>query len=51
VAAHEAVAPRGLNQRVNSFQGNPNKTKQKGLDFLGFIRPNQAFSMGYGESK
>jgi hypothetical protein len=28
----------------------PNKTKQKSLDFLGFIRPNRDFSMGYGES-
>jgi hypothetical protein len=29
----------------------PNKTKQNGLDFLGFIRPNRGFSMGYTESK
>jgi hypothetical protein len=27
------------------------KTKEKGLDFLGFLWPNPAFSMGYGESK
>jgi hypothetical protein len=32
---------------VNSDQTNPNKTKQKSLDFLGFIRPNRDFSMGY----
>jgi hypothetical protein len=29
----------------------PSKTKQNRLDLLGFIRPNQAFSKGYGESK
>jgi hypothetical protein len=29
----------------------PNKSKQNGLDLLGFIRPNRDFSMGYGESK
>jgi hypothetical protein len=37
----------GFNQRANSFQTNPNKTKQKSLDFLGFIRPNRGFSKGY----
>ena len=31
------------------LQANPNKSKEKGLDFLGFIRPNRDFSMGYGE--
>jgi hypothetical protein len=41
----------GFNQRANSFRANPNKTKQKGLDLLGFIRPNRGFSMGYRESK
>jgi hypothetical protein len=35
----------------NSIQAKPNKTKQKSLHFLGDIRPNQTFSMGYGESK
>jgi hypothetical protein len=30
---------------------NPNKTKEKPLHLLGFIRPNQAFSMGYGGKK
>jgi hypothetical protein len=32
-------------------QANPSKSKQKGLDLLGFIRPNQDFSMGYDDSK
>jgi hypothetical protein len=41
----------GFNLRANSIQINPNKSKQKSLDFLGFIRPNRDFSMGYGESK
>jgi hypothetical protein len=36
-----------FNQGANSVQANPNKTKQKSLDFLGFIRPNRDFSMGY----
>jgi hypothetical protein len=36
-----------FNQRANSAQANPNKTKQKSLDFLGFIRPNRDFSKGY----
>jgi hypothetical protein len=36
------------NLGANSVQANPNKTKQKSLDFLGFIRPNRGFSMGYG---
>jgi hypothetical protein len=38
---------RGFNQGANSVQTNPNKTKQKSLDFLGFIRPNRDFSKGY----
>jgi hypothetical protein len=38
---------RGCNQSANSVQINPNKTKQNCLDFLGFIRPNRDFSMGY----
>jgi hypothetical protein len=38
-----------FNQHANSFQAKPNKTKQKGLDLLGFIRPNRDFSMGCGE--
>jgi hypothetical protein len=32
-------------------QARPNKTKQKALDLLGFLRPNRDFSMGYGQSK
>jgi hypothetical protein len=30
---------------------NPNKTKQKSLDFLGFIFPNRDFSKGYSDSR
>jgi hypothetical protein len=40
---------RGFNQSAHSVQAKPNKTKQKSLDFLGFIRPNRGFSMGYDE--
>jgi hypothetical protein len=29
------------------LQANPNKTKEKGLDFLGFLWPNPDFSTGY----
>jgi hypothetical protein len=36
----------GFNQGANSDQINPNKTKQKSLDFLGFVRPNRDFSKG-----
>jgi hypothetical protein len=36
-----------FNQRANSSQANPSKTKQNSLDFLGFIRPNRDLSMGY----
>jgi hypothetical protein len=32
-------------------QENPNKNKEKGLDFLVFPWPNRGFSKGYGESK
>jgi hypothetical protein len=32
-------------------QENPNKTKEKSLDFLVFPWPNRSFSKGYGESK
>jgi hypothetical protein len=39
----------GFNQRGNSGQAKPNKTKQNCLDFLGFIRPNQDFSKGYAQ--
>jgi hypothetical protein len=42
---------RRFNQHAKSVQINPNKTKQKSLDLLGFIRPNRDFSKGYGESK
>jgi hypothetical protein len=38
-------------QHAKTIQAKPNKTKQKSLDFLGFLWPNRAFSMGYGESK
>jgi hypothetical protein len=37
----------GFNQSASSAQTNPNKTKQKSLDLLGFIRPNRGFSKGY----
>jgi hypothetical protein len=47
VARARAPPPRGFNQSANSFQTNPNKTKQFSLDFLGFIRPIRGFSMGY----
>jgi hypothetical protein len=48
----EPIRGRGFNQGANSSQANPNKTKQKSLDFLGFIRPNRDFSMGYdGKNK
>jgi hypothetical protein len=40
---------RGFNQSAHSVQAKPNKTKQESLDFLGFIRPNRDFSMGYDE--
>jgi hypothetical protein len=36
---------------AKQFQAKPNKSKQNSLDFLGFIRPNQDFSMGYTDSK
>jgi len=39
------------NLEAKPAQINPSKTKEKGLDLLGFIRPNRGFSMGYGESK
>jgi hypothetical protein len=35
----------GFNQRANSFQANPNKSKHNSLDFLDFIRPNRDFSL------
>jgi hypothetical protein len=38
---------RKCNLKARSVQANPNKTKQKSLDLLGFIRPNRDFSMGY----
>jgi hypothetical protein len=40
---------RRFNQSASSVQAKPNKTKQNSLDFLGFIRPNRDFSMGYDE--
>jgi hypothetical protein len=41
----------GFNQRTSSEQANPNKSKQKSLDLLGFIRKNRYFSMSYGGKK
>ena len=38
-------------EHANLIQAKPNKTKQKSLDFLGFLWSNRDFSMGYGESK
>jgi hypothetical protein len=38
-----------FNQSANFVQTNPNKTKQKSLDFLGIVRPNWDFSMGCGQ--
>ena len=32
-------------------QGKPRNSKEISLDFLGFLWPNRAFSMSYGESK
>jgi hypothetical protein len=37
--------------RGKQIQIKPNKSKQKSLHLLGFIRPNQAFSMGYDGKK
>jgi hypothetical protein len=36
---------------AKQFQAKPRKSKKKGLDWLGFIRPNRDFSKGYGDSK
>jgi hypothetical protein len=36
------------NPRASWLQVNPRKTKEKGLDFLGFPWPNWDFSTGYG---
>jgi hypothetical protein len=36
---------------AKQIQAKPNKSKQKALDLLGFIRPNRDFSMGYGGFK
>jgi hypothetical protein len=36
---------------LKESQAKPNESKQKGLDLLGFIRPNRAFSMACDESK
>jgi hypothetical protein len=40
---------RGL--ATKQIQEKPSKSKKNRLDLLGFIRPNQGFSMGYSESK
>jgi hypothetical protein len=45
-AARRAGAKAQTSAKQN--QAEPNKSKQKGLDLLGFIRPNRAFSMGCG---
>ncbi len=45
------VVGRQAFEHAKLIQAKPNKTKQKSLDFLGFLRPNRDFSMGYGESK
>jgi hypothetical protein len=47
IASGESTRRPGFKQRANSLQAKPNKTKQNCLDFLGFIRPNRDFSMGY----
>jgi hypothetical protein len=60
----ESIPPKGTKRRRRSgaaFAARPNyskpsqawssKTKQKCLDLLGFIRPNQDFSMGCSDSK
>jgi hypothetical protein len=36
---------------AQQIQAKPNKTKQKGLDLLGFIRPNRDASKGCSDSK
>ena len=33
----------------NNIQGNPNKSKENSLHFLGFLWPNSDFSMSYGD--
>jgi hypothetical protein len=47
-AARGRSGGRGRPNKSKQDQANPNKSKQKGLDLLGFIRPNRDFSMGYG---
>jgi hypothetical protein len=37
--------------RPNRTKENQEKPRKKSLDFLGFIRPNQDFSMGCGDSR
>jgi hypothetical protein len=49
--APQGRAAPGFNQRAHSPQAKPNKSKQKRLDLLGFIRPIRDFSMGYYDSK
>jgi hypothetical protein len=48
-ASRNPAPSRGL--AAKQIQEKPNKSKQNRLDLLGFIRPNQGFSMGYSESK
>jgi hypothetical protein len=39
------------NLMAKPVQINPRKTKEKGLDFLGFLWPNRDFSTRYSDSK
>ena len=48
-SVHEALSA-GLRVRLRR-QIKPRKSKEKGLDLLGFLWPNRGFSMGYSESK
>jgi len=50
-AINWSVTSRDARNLPLSSQILPNKSKQNGLDLLGFIRQNRDFSMGYGESK
>src|SRR5271156_1720589 len=40
-----------FNQRASLRQDNARKSKENSLHFLGFLWPNQDFSMGYSEKK
>ena len=45
---NDAIKGAEIPARPNQDQGNARK---RALDFLGFIRPEWDFSMGYGDSK